>query len=291
LDDGVVIARGDIDRQGKADALIAAAARGNHRVDADHLAVVIQQRAARVAGVDGGIGLDEALELLGDVAAERADDARRDRGLQAERRADGNRPVAHLHAVRVGDPDRRQRVAGVDFDDRDVGFGVRADQLGFVFCRIVGQFDFDVIGVLHHMQIREDVAVAVYDEAGAGSFLLVIRRLLHRALLAEEAVEQVHVVVALVVALRCAAFLVGHLLRLPVGGDVDHRGLDGLGDFHEFVVQFVDRRNRQRRRVGHGRLSSRRMEPLRQQGAHDNNGAECEHQQAQRGELLPADSF
>ncbi len=47
-----------IDRHGKADAQRAAAARDDRRIDADDLAVHIEQRAAGIALVDGGVGLE-----------------------------------------------------------------------------------------------------------------------------------------------------------------------------------------------------------------------------------------
>ena len=56
-------ALGGVDRRGEADALRAAAADGG--VDADDLAVDVEQRAAGVAEVDGGVGLDEVLERAG----------------------------------------------------------------------------------------------------------------------------------------------------------------------------------------------------------------------------------
>ena len=50
---------GDVDRDGEADALAAA---GDGGVDADDLAARVEQRAAAVAGVDRGVGLDEVVE-------------------------------------------------------------------------------------------------------------------------------------------------------------------------------------------------------------------------------------
>ena len=43
-------------------ALVAAGVAGDGRVDADHLAAEVAQRAAAVAGIDGRIGLQEILE-------------------------------------------------------------------------------------------------------------------------------------------------------------------------------------------------------------------------------------
>ena len=64
--------------------------------------VVVEQRAARVARVDRGVGLDHLvdLEAVGrlDVAAEAGHDALGRRAVEAERVADRDGGVAHLHA-------------------------------------------------------------------------------------------------------------------------------------------------------------------------------------------------
>ena len=54
--------------------------RNQRRVDADHFAARVEQRAAGVAVVDGRVGLDEVVERrFADVAVQRADDADADR--------------------------------------------------------------------------------------------------------------------------------------------------------------------------------------------------------------------
>ena len=53
----------EVDRDREADALVAARGRVDLLVDADHAAVGVEQRAARVARVDRGVGLDRALDL------------------------------------------------------------------------------------------------------------------------------------------------------------------------------------------------------------------------------------
>ena len=65
LNDAVVDLHHLIGGEGEADALIAAGLGGNGGVDADDFAVNVDEGAAGVAGVDGGVRLDEALELLG----------------------------------------------------------------------------------------------------------------------------------------------------------------------------------------------------------------------------------
>ena len=81
-----------VDRDREADALRAA---DDRRGDADHVAVDVDERAARVAGIDRGVGLDEvgvgAVVLALDAPADGGDDARRDRVREAERVADRDR--------------------------------------------------------------------------------------------------------------------------------------------------------------------------------------------------------
>ena len=92
-----------VDRDGEADAGVAAAGGGDLRVDADHAAGGVEQRAARVAGVDGGVGLHGAgdREAVGrlDLAVERGDDAGRDGAREAERAADGDRGLTRAPAT------------------------------------------------------------------------------------------------------------------------------------------------------------------------------------------------
>ncbi|MCL5281082.1 MAG: hypothetical protein M1376_14375 [Planctomycetes bacterium] len=76
LADLLIDVLGDVGRNGEPDADIALAAEDS-RIDAHGLAIEVDQRPARVARIDGGIGLDEI--LVGcqvDVAsAQGADDA------------------------------------------------------------------------------------------------------------------------------------------------------------------------------------------------------------------------
>jgi hypothetical protein len=87
---------GHVGRDREADALVPAGARQDRGVDADELAVEIDQRAAGVAGVDRGVGLDEVLVLLDAQAgaADRADDAHGHRLADAEGIADRQRRPA-----------------------------------------------------------------------------------------------------------------------------------------------------------------------------------------------------
>jgi hypothetical protein len=144
----------------------------DRRVDPDHLAVHVDQRAARVAPVDRRVGLDERL-IARQAAAihvdpqgvplERRDDARGDTLAQLERGADRHDQLADLEpgAVALG----QGLVAGVvDLDHGDVGGLVRAHDLRVRLGAVV-EGHLDLLGVLHHVVVREDMAAVVVDEA------------------------------------------------------------------------------------------------------------------------------
>ena len=74
------------------------------------LPFMIDQRAAGIAGIDRGIGLDEEL-VVGDAdlgARQRRDDAARHRLADAEGIADGEHEIADLEIVGIADLQRRQ---------------------------------------------------------------------------------------------------------------------------------------------------------------------------------------
>ena len=98
-------------RDREADAVISAGVALDLRRDADHLAGEVEQRAAGVAVVDRGVGLDRALDrrVVGraDLTIERADDAARDGAVEPERVADRDDAVADDERARVAERERR----------------------------------------------------------------------------------------------------------------------------------------------------------------------------------------
>ena len=78
---------------------------GDLLVDADHLAARVDQRPARVALVDGGVGLDAVRDgrAVGglQVAVGGRDDARGEREVVAERIADGDDGLADLAVLEL----------------------------------------------------------------------------------------------------------------------------------------------------------------------------------------------
>src|SRR5580698_1213724 len=262
LDDGV-------GRHGEADALVAVGLRVDGGVDAYDFAVHVQERSAGVAGIDGGIGLDEVLKLALraglDGAVLGGDYASSDGLRQGEGAADGFDPVADFGGVGVAELNGRQGCAGVDFDDREVGGLVDADDMrGTAFVTVVwvgGELDEYLVGLLDDVVVGDDVALGIDDEAGAErlAHLIVVSAVLVGSLAAEEAVEEVlEVALALALALLLVvvAVAVAGVLRMRVGNgaiagplaafvhgllgkrlgvDVDHSRADFLGDAHKVV--------------------------------------------------------
>ena len=109
---------------------------GDGGVDADYLAGGVDERAAGVAGVDRGVGLDRG--LAGAVVAEAglavdgADDAGGHRSFQAERGADGQHRVADLELRGPAERERAQSrgVGGRDLEYGEVVVLVGADDVG-----------------------------------------------------------------------------------------------------------------------------------------------------------------
>src|SRR5690606_15400704 len=109
-------------------------------VDPDDVALEVDERPARVAGVDRRVGLDEVLERRGpdlsvhrraedpDRAADGADDAGGDAELEAERAAQREDPVAEGERLRVAQR-RDGEVVRLDPQDGDVGARIPRDDL------------------------------------------------------------------------------------------------------------------------------------------------------------------
>ena len=88
----------------------------------------VDQRAAGIARIDRGVGLDEVF-VVGEAdvgAARRADDAGGDRLAELERAADGQHPLADLQLGRVA-PRHRDEARDVNLQQRNVGGGIGAD--------------------------------------------------------------------------------------------------------------------------------------------------------------------
>ena len=161
IDDWLCLVDGD----GKADTLILG--RCNLlRVDSDDLSIGVDQRTARVARVDGSIGLDAV-----DGAAAGGGDWTVDRRhishcqgacqLQSARVADGDDLLTDLHLVRVSKFCRSQS-GGIDLQNRKVGLFIRTDHGGIVFAVVVEHY-LDAGCAADNMGICHDIAVCAQD--------------------------------------------------------------------------------------------------------------------------------
>ena len=180
LDDLVGDALDQVRRDGEADAdgtglAAGAGGGGDRRVDADDLSGRVERRAARVAGVDGGIdlhGVGHDLRVVvvhhADRTVQRGDDAGGRRVVVAQRVADGHNRLADRERIRIGEFDRNQPVGGIiQLDDRQIGGGVGAGDLRGVHLA-VRERDLDVLSTGDHVVVGHDVALLVDDRAGAG---------------------------------------------------------------------------------------------------------------------------
>ncbi len=152
----------------------------------------IDQRAAGVAWVDGGIGLNEVLVVLDAETAASCGthDSHRGRLADAERIADGENDVAHLHLGGIADRKRGQ-ARGIDFDHRHIGLRIGADEL----CRelpIVAEENLDIGGAIDDVVVGEDRSIGGDNHAGTQAVLALRTRLprLWAELVAEELPEE-----------------------------------------------------------------------------------------------------
>ena len=151
----------------EADADRAAGGRDDQGVDADHFAVEVEQRAAGIAAVDGGVGLDVVvIGTRGDIAVARRDDAGRHRAAEAERIADRDHPFAEPQLVGIAELHRGQRLVRLELQHREIGLLVDADDVGLELAAVVHD-DVDLVGIRDDVIVGHDDAGGIDDEAGA----------------------------------------------------------------------------------------------------------------------------
>jgi hypothetical protein len=149
-------------REGQA--LIAAGAAVDLRIDADDFTLGVEEGAAGIAGIDRHVGLDEGhVGLVRQVACRGRDDAGRRRALEAVWRPDRQHPLADLQPRGIADRHRRQTL-GLDAQHGDVGCLIETYDHGRELA-LVGQLDGDRPGILHDMRVGQDQAVRLKDEA------------------------------------------------------------------------------------------------------------------------------
>ena len=183
-----------IRRDREADADVAAGRALDRGVDADHLALEVEGRAARVAAVDRRVDLHEVVEAAGaDHAVLGRNDARGDRIAQPERIADRDHRIADPDRVGVRELDVGQGLVCVDLEHGEIGVRIGADHRRRQL-PAVRHGDRNLAGIGDHVIVGRDVAVLVEDEAGAcgheGRATRASRHLRPCAALAEEALHE-----------------------------------------------------------------------------------------------------
>src|SRR6266850_3470805 len=159
---------------GEADAGRGSAGRIDGGIDADDFTVRIDERASGVAAIDSRIGLNGFVDEGGLAglhgAAESADDAGSERGLETEGIANGKDFLAHLQSGRIAEGKRDEFFPfRIDLDQGDVVALVGANKFRHVL-GLVAEHDFDGLRFLHDVKIGEDVAARIDDKSGARSF-------------------------------------------------------------------------------------------------------------------------
>ena len=157
-------------RDREADAVRASRLALDLRVDADDAAAVVEQRAAGVAVVDRGVGLDRVRDRevvrRRHLAMERADDAARDRALEPERASQRE------HRRRRRRPRSSRRAGAARGAPRDASTRITARSVDAIGADELG-VELDAVREAHRdrrragddVLVRDDVALLVEDEA------------------------------------------------------------------------------------------------------------------------------
>ena len=194
VDDLVGNVLGVVNRNGKAHARAGARIALDKRINAHQLTIVVNERATRVARVDGGIGLDHVGidgvtvgRAHGRGAIQRRHNTRRDRLFVTERRTDCHDPLAHVELGGITDLDRRELggVGVLELDDGQVARGIVAHELGLVRGSVVHGNHVLVIAI-DHVVVGEDVALGIehHARADAARAVRLVGRLRKRIVLA-----------------------------------------------------------------------------------------------------------
>ena len=122
----------DFQRHGESETFAAARLRKDHGVDAEQFAVEVDQRATRIAGIHGCVGLYEDPGIVGsELAVDRADQAQRSGLRQSHGASVGQHQLALVRRGVAGQVEERHSL-NVDFQQREIVVGVGADDCGGV---------------------------------------------------------------------------------------------------------------------------------------------------------------
>ena len=139
-------------------------------IDAYQTAFEVEQGATAVAGVDGGVGLDQVGEhaaLAADGAAQGRDHARGDGVVEAEGVADGDDGLAGHEVGGIAQGHGGQVMGALDLQHGQVEVRLRALDHGGELAAVL-QMDHDLVATGDDVGVgQHQAAFAVHDDAGA----------------------------------------------------------------------------------------------------------------------------
>ena len=139
-------------------------------IDAYQTAFEVEQGATAVAGVDGGVGLDQVGEhaaLAADGAAQGRDHARGDGVVEAEGVADGDDGLAGHEVGGIAQGHGGQVMGALDLQHGQVEVRFRALDHGGELAAVL-QVDHDLVATGDDVGVgQHQAALAVHDDAGA----------------------------------------------------------------------------------------------------------------------------
>src|SRR5216684_2287455 len=154
-------------RHREPDADGAARRRDDRRVDSDDLAFEIEQRTARIAPVDGGVGLDViVIRPRIDVAVARRYVSGRDGTAEVVFISDRYHPFTKPQLFRVTELDRCKRFLRLDPQQGKIDLGVAAENFSLE-TRTVIEDDGHLVGIGDDVIIGHHDSGRIDDEAGA----------------------------------------------------------------------------------------------------------------------------
>src|ERR1700686_288270 len=144
------------------------------RINSDNLATRVDERAAGVSRVQGGVGLndilDQATRVRAQRSSERADHARRHRGLKPVRIADRNRHLSRPQLLRVSEGNGLQ-TGSINSNHGKIGRRIITDGVSRS-AAAVRECYLDSRRVVHDVAVGENQSVGREYEAGAASTAL-----------------------------------------------------------------------------------------------------------------------
>src|SRR5262249_47471051 len=137
-------------------------------------AAIVNQRAARVAGIDGSVGLDEIFVVLDaeSAALSSADDTGCHSLADAERIADRQNLIADLHLGRVADRDIGKMIR-LDLKHRDVALRISADDACLEFAA-VAERHLNIVSAVDHVIVSQNIAFRTGDHARSQAVLALL---------------------------------------------------------------------------------------------------------------------